>query len=261
MKIVILSLLVAAATSLPTRAALTAYWNFDENTGTSAANSANVAYAGTVAGGASWIPGPVGFGSALGFDGVDDQVTTSYSAVTGGSVRTVAAWIRYPDQAVGGAELDAILSYGQNTTSQRWTMRISDTAAVVPNRLRLEVAGGGAYGSTDLNDGLWHHVAVVQSGSTLGTVQLYVDGALETMSYNGGGSALAINTTVTSNNVYIGGSQHAANYSFLGSIDEVRIYDSALTQSEVQALMVPEPGAGSIMLLAGIGMVLRRRRQ
>jgi hypothetical protein len=92
-------------------AALIGYWDFNEGTGTVAANSANGSFNGTVAGGAAWVPGPNGFGNALTFDGVDDQVNTSFSAVSGGAVRTVAAWIKYPNQP-GSApnEFDGILS-------------------------------------------------------------------------------------------------------------------------------------------------------
>ena len=241
-------------------AALIGYWDFNEGTGTSVANSANASFNGTVAGGAAWVPGPLGFGSALSFDGVDDQVNTSFSAVTGSAARTVAAWIKYPNQPGSSPnEFDAIVSYGNNTTSNRWTFRVSDTGAITPYQLRLEASGGGVNAPTLLNDDAWHHVAVVQSGGTLGTVSLYVDGALQSVAYNGGGAALAINTVTGANTLTIGGSLHSAAYNFLGSIDEVRMYDEALTQSQVQALMVPEPSA-SLLSLAAVTLLTRRRR-
>lgn len=253
----ILTLLASCSLS---RAALVAHWNFDENTGTDAANAANATFNGTLAGGATWVPGPLGFGSALAFDGVDDQVNTSYSAIAGGAARTVTAWIRYPNQpGASPNEFDAILSYGNNTTSNRWTFRVSDSLAIGSYRLRLEVAGGGVNGDTLINDDLWHHVAVVQSGNTLGSVSLYLDGVPQVLSYNGGGAALAINTVVGTNTVRLGASNHAANYNITGSLDDVRMYDEALTQAQIQAIMVPEPST-ALLGVAALGFLARRRR-
>ena len=120
-KLPVLSIVLATLfTAAQSEATLIAHWNFDENTGTSAANSANATFTGTVAGGATWVAGPLGFGSALAFDGVDDQVDTSYSALAGGAARTVTAWIKYPNQPGGSPnEFDAILSYGNNTSTNR----------------------------------------------------------------------------------------------------------------------------------------------
>ena len=242
-------------------AALIGYWDFNEGAGTVAANSANASFNGTVAGGATWVAGPGGFGSALSFDGVDDQVNTSFSAVAGSGARTVAAWIRYPNQpGASPNEFDAIVSYGNNTTSNRWTFRVSDSVAIAPYQLRLEVSGGGVNSTTLLNDDVWHHVAVVESGGSLSTVSLYIDGALQSVAYNGGGSGLAINTITGANTFTIGGSLHSASYNFLGSIDEVRMYDEALTQAQVQALMVPEP-TGALLMVSALGLQIRRRRR
>ena len=254
--------LVLLAGALPAHAALIAHWNFDEGSGTSAANSANPAFPGTIAGGTVWTAGPTGFGTALAFDGVDDQVDTTFGGITGSAARTVTAWVRYPSQPTASPnEFDAIVSWGNNSPNgSRWTFRISDSAAVVPNRLRLEIAGGGVYGNTDLNDDLWHHVAVVQTGTTLGSVLLYVDGLPQTLAYNGGGAALAINTAVSpATQVRIGTSGHATNYNITGSIDDVRIYDEVLTQGQIQALMVPEPSIAALSAMT-LAFAWRRRR-
>ena len=244
-------------------ATLISHWNFDESTGTTAANAANPALPGTVAGGALWVAGPSGFGSALAFDGVDDQVNTTFATLTGSAARTVTAWVKYPNQVSATPnEFDAIFSFGNNTTSNRWTMRLSDSLAIAPFQLRLEVAGGGVNGTTLLNDDRWHHVAVVQSGNTLASISLYVDGIAETLSYNGGGAATAINTVIgATTQGRIGASGHATNYNILGSIDDVRVYDEALSASQIQQLMVPvpEPSTAAISA-AALGLLLRRRR-
>lgn len=242
MKVILLPA-VLLLTPLTALAALTGHWECNDATGTTASNSANPAFPGTLSGfaaGSEWTTGSPGGGSALLFDGVDDIVTTAFAPVAGSAPRSLAAWIRYPAQT--DAELDGIFSYGTNATSARWTVRIGSGAGVDQNRLRLEVSGGGVYGNTDLNDDQWHHVAVVQTGGTLADVALYVDGVAQTLAYNGSGSGLAINTAATAGfEAAIGGSRHATNYNWLGAIDDVRFYDHALSAAEVTALATANP--------------------
>jgi len=76
-------------------------------------------------------------------------------------------------------------------------------------------------GSTNINDNQWHHVAGVYNGSML---YLYVDGRLDTCKSASG------SLNVSSSNVYIGSA------SFNGLIDDVRIYDRALSADEIETL-------------------------
>lgn len=224
-------------------AALTGHWPLDEGTGTSAANLANPAFPASLANftpGTEWTQGRNSSPWALNFDGLDDAANTPFAPVTGSAPRSLAAWIRYPAQS--DTELDAIFSYGANTTSNRWTVRIGSTAGTDLNKLRLEVSGGGIFGNTDLNDNQWHHIAVVQSGPTLGDVTLYLDGFPQTPGFNGSGSPLAINSTANpGQEAAIGSSRHATNYNFKGAIDDVRFYDHALSAQEVAVLVAPAP--------------------
>lgn len=52
---------------------------------------------------------------------------------------------------------------------------------------------------------------------------------------------------------------HQDSENFNGLLDDVRIYDEALTQSEIQALTIPEPSALALLLLCGVAMLRRRR--
>src|SRR5262249_7122177 len=69
---------VGAGTAAAAPSTLGAYWHFDENSGPTAADSSVNANTGTLGGGASWTAGR--FGSALAFDGLNDEVRAAPSA-------------------------------------------------------------------------------------------------------------------------------------------------------------------------------------
>jgi len=83
---------------------------------------------------------------------------------------------------------------------------------------------GSLLGTTNINDDQWHHVAGVYNGSKM---DLYVDGQLDASKSTSG------SLSFSSSNVYIGGSPSA---SFNGLIDDVRIYDRALSADEIRTL-------------------------
>jgi hypothetical protein len=97
---------------------------------------------------------------------------------------------------------------------------------------RFQVGGGLLYGRTNLLDGNFHHLAGVFDGYQ---IRLYVDGRLEANRLTYG--AIAANTT----SLYIGASQEGPDGAdsdfFEGSIDDVRIWNVARTQSEIQSYM------------------------
>lgn len=94
------------------------------------------------------------------------------------------------------------------------------------------VAGAGLtwttiYGTTDIGDDQWHHLAVVRRQST-GVIELWVDGALDAsgtyttgdLSYNGGNTGGQDN-----NQIVIGTEKHDVGVGFNGDIDVIRISD------------------------------------
>ena len=100
-------------------------------------------------------------------------------------------------------------------------------------QLRIQsVGGGGANGVSAVNTGQWVHVAAVlpEGGDNIDDVQLYVNGVLET------GGALAAGPINTKALVSMRiGTDEAGKY-FMGLIDDVRIYDRALTAEEIAAI-------------------------
>jgi lysophospholipase L1-like esterase len=205
---------------------LIAYWKLDETTGFVAADDAIYGYNGTLVNMyySAWVPGKTG--NALDFDGVNDYVTiTGYKGISGGANRTCCAWIKTTYTP------GEILTWGNNDTGRKWIIRVNETGA-----LRAEVGNGYIYGTTPVNDGNWHHIAVVLNNDgtpDISEVLLYVDGVLETIS----GVANRQIDTASAQDVAIGVYTTAPTRFFHGQIDEVRIYDRALTATEIAQIV------------------------
>lgn len=166
--------------------------------------------------------------NALHFDGTDDYIQTTYPGVLGNAPRTVEAWIKLPSTTSGE---NLIVDWGSdNVNGGRFTVRINNVSGLY--KLRVENKGGGVNGTVTLSDGNWHHIAVTYDNSlSTNKYKLYVDGNLDTQ-----GDISTATNTVSLTNMIIG-RRLVASYGgfFNGSIDEVRVWDKALTLAEIQA--------------------------
>lgn len=180
------------------------------------------------------------------------------SLPSGGSNRTIAAWINPSSSQIENNP--TIFSYGTNAGGQRASFLLNNNGL-----LRFEVQGIGinATGAGDLRDDEWHHVAMVLENAagdaTISDVRLYVDGVEYT---NSSSDPTTINTVIGGFSAAIGNQTNSlASRAFTGSIDDVRVYDHALSSTDVAALAaVPEP---SVVWLSGLACALgwlRRRR-
>lgn len=198
------------------------YLRLNEANGIIARDSSLYDRSGTLISGPAWSLGHTN--GALSFDGIDDYVgITGYKGIAGGASRTCCAWVK-PVTVTG-----EIMGWGPDTTGNKWIIRVNENGT-----LRAEVSGGNIYGTTVLTDGNWHHVAVilVNDGTPdISEVRLYVDGVLETT----GGSVSCLVNTGSSVDVRIGVHYSLLRY-FNGLIDEVRIYNRALSAAEIAAL-------------------------
>lgn len=170
---------------------------------------------------------------ALSFDGVDDYVEiTGYQGVTGANARTVEAWIKTTSLDV------PIISWGGlDANGHRWGFRVNRTYNGALGAIQLATKGGNLIGTTPVNDGQWHHIACTFSNDgtpNITDVKLYVDGILQGMSTFTSG----IINTASGIDVRIGKDLKAFNeYFFKGKMAEVRIWNRALSATEIQANM------------------------
>ena len=201
-----------------------AHWPMDETTGDTAPDNSVNLLDGTLSNmdDADWVTGNVG--NALAFDGIDDFVEIGgFTGMLGGRSRTVCAWIMTDTPGT------VIIAWGLGgTPAGRWLFATNGAG-----RLRVEVGGGFIEGTADVCDGAWHYVAAVlaNDGSpNINEVKLYVDGLPDKLSWNESDRVIA---TLAGSYVSIGAFSDAGF--FEGTIDDVRIYDRALSNEEIAA--------------------------
>ena len=177
-------------------------------------------------------------------------ILSAIQGPAGDTPRTICAWLKADAEQSTNA---MIVSWGHNANEQRYSFRINTNPGNgTVGALRLEVQGGYVTATTPVNDGTWHHVAVVRdTGVNCHDVTLYVDGVAETATTGKSGNNLPINTGTTFN-VSIGNSAHSwSAYGLDGSVDDVRVYDRVLSAEEIVAVMTgggatdPSPSYGA----------------
>ncbi len=161
-------------------------------------------------------------GKARNFDGTDDYIEIAASnSLNFTDVKTFSAWIyAHSDMTTGGPYYI-------------WDDRPNNNLCVCidDGYLKLLNCEGGCYGATGIGDWPteeWFHlVAIYDTADPTTGAKIYLNGILE-----GSGSTRSMNTT--SGRTYLGSNGGTWRF-FRGMLDEVRIYNRALTSSEIKA--------------------------
>lgn len=206
---------------------LVGHWKLDETSGTSAADSTLNLNDGTYTGGVTLnAAGPYSGSGAVAaqFDGNDDYVSIPDDAtLKPTSALSITGWVRGNNWNTGSF-VNIILRKGEGN----------------PNNYQLAIADGqvalyldendnqGTRSSTTLNTDQWYHVAATWDGTQ---VKIYVDGTLETTQSRTG--TISTDTRL----VYLGGRN--GTDLFDGRLDDVRLYNRALSPEEITAMQAP----------------------
>jgi len=228
---------------------LVAWWKLDEGTGDMVVDWSGYAHHGKISGDVGWVEGIDG--GAMEFHGGIVEML-NYEGVLGTQNRTVTAWIK--TTACGD-----IVSWGVTTEDgQKWIVLVNgNDSNGTFEALRTECAGSRIVGSTVLTDGQWHHVAsVLESGGvpTIDNIKLYVDGQREIISDS---QSANLDTVSDGRKVWLGEGHHVRP--FPGQVDDIRIYDKALTAEAIKQTMRgdlrlawdPKPTNGSTPSIKG----------
>jgi hypothetical protein len=195
---------------------------------------------GTLVNGATFAPGFVtsGTGQAFSFDGVDDIVSIAHNDNLNVTSHTIEAWIRTPDFTpstfITLVDKDRLDPSAQRVLERNFGLFISpgrpQSSCLVAGTLLGSFTVEGNFfhflcGTTVVTDGNFHHVAVTYD-APVGTMRLYVDGDPNTQTSFTPGILPDTHTAPAT----IGG------FSPNALIDEVGIYNRALSASEIQAI-------------------------
>jgi len=199
-----------------------AYWKFDENFGTTAFDSSSYNNNGIISG-ATWMNGVSN--SALRFDGVNDYVNISDSnSLDLTNAITIGAWV-YP--VSWSSIFPRIVSKESGIYSEPYALELDRDGKRAMLCLNTK-SGSSEECTASTNNSIslyqWYNVVGTWNGTT---VKIYVNGQLVSTRIQTG------TMNVTKNNVLIGNNP-SKNRQFNGTIDEVKIWNKALSVDEIR---------------------------
>lgn len=234
-----------AIMTLPLDAGLVGEWKADGNTNDSSGNGLN----GVLQNGLSFETGVIG--QAFSFDGIDDFIEVSDpTTLLQPPFLSVTMWIK--SDPVAGLRLLADSSHGGSGNAKGWALQLngSDVSFAYGDGISFpEITSTEA-----VADGEYHHIAATLSATQM---RIYVDGDLDQFA-NISSSLVA---SPANNGDIRFGRHFSLNRQYQGLMDDVRIYNHALSASEVRGLAaVPEPSSAAL-LCVGPAVLMRRRKR
>ncbi len=233
--IVVFVLLITGMQAAAQEDALVLYFTFDENSGDTVEDRSGNGNDGEI-NGAEWVDGK--FGSALQFDRTKKTFVLVADNPTLNPDMEISYMAWFVSDSYGNS--NGIISKYTGAGNQRsYNFRIHHT---LPNALSTEVTSNGAWqpgvsatdvhSTTILEDGQWHHGAITFKASDF--LRMYVDGELVDESEANATEVLFDNNTP----MRIGTDLSDEDQRFFnGIIDEVAVFNRALSQAEIQTAM------------------------
>ena len=220
-------------------AEMVAQYNFNSSSATTVKDVTGKGHDGTIFGNITFGPGRFGnciIDNGTGYIALAPATNTDIQF--GGRNCTVTAWIKT-------SSTQAMMIWTKTNPSGNGTHEAQDRLLGVNYVAGVFTADNGWVGSTSgtiqVTDGQWHHVAWTQTQTAAGataTWTLYVDGEVDVTGNQSPGA------DPTTHQMFIGRGLASSFFpnTWNGSLDDIRIYDNALTQVEIQAVMMEGDG-------------------
>jgi hypothetical protein len=208
---------------------LISYWPLDEGQGEETADAAANGSRGRLHG-ASWAPGVKGTG--VRFNGKDDFVELSPAGYQFAQAApfTIAGW-------VATEAADGVICSFRSRTSIFPVVELSVRKGQLAGWVRDDTSGQGGARLTGskVNDGKWHHVALVRAGD--GTVEVFLDGTSQgrDKGKSSGGRITANFCVLGCDRVFFLNGKASPGF-LAGGLDEFCVYNRPLTAAEIGSL-------------------------
>ncbi|MFB0554052.1 MAG: LamG domain-containing protein, partial [Phycisphaerae bacterium] len=217
-----LILFLGLALTNSTSAELIGWWRLDEGSGTMAFDSSGYGNDARFEGSPMWVDDGK-LGKALRFNGSSDYLASpdSESLDINGDQLSIAAWINGEDWPAANHVVRKVADTG---TGSIYILRVQPDSV----RVYLNTSAGETIiqGRTALTTNEWFHIALTYDGAE---ARIFVNGQLDVSSDVSG------ELTQSNNELRIGRGEPAGY--FVGMIDDVRLYNHALTESELLSAM------------------------
>jgi len=208
---------------------LIAHWALDETGSDVAQDSAGGDDDALVIGDPIWRPDAGRIGGALQFDGIDDYVTTPFILNPAEVSFSATAWIR--SAAPGQVILSQADAEGQGPVESGGTWLGTNPSDGRLMTGLMDIFFGPLESESVVTDGQWRHVGLVYDWTAMKR-HLYVDGAEVAV------DAGSVGGVQSFAGLYIGAGQTLdAPTFFFGLIDDVRIYNRALTAGDIEVFV------------------------
>ncbi len=239
-----------------------AHWKMDECQGSTINDGSGNGLNGTLTVGASgtqtsagtcntastaWGNGATGkYNSSLHFDGTDDYVDMGDMPLTESvSQLSWGIWLR--PTSISGLKC-LLCKFNNGNTQTAWYTQTNTSVFGLNNSILAGIGttttDGNTYAVTPANTistGTWTHVAVVFDGTLSGNAnrfKIYINGIQQTLTFSG---TFPATTQATTSNARIGSTSDGNRY-FNGQLDDARIYNYAVSATQVQKIY--NDGAG-----------------
>lgn len=201
------------------------YWRLGESSGTTATDAMaanNGTYVNAPTLGVAGASSSMGGDTAVGFNGSTQNVNMgSIDNFSGTSTFSAEVWVK---RTAAGSGFESIVSTTSGSPAEGWGVVMRPNDYNIKMERYQAGASDQAASVTRMALGTWHHVVVTYDGTTM---VVYIDGNREATT----ASSKSISATARTLRI---GSSGSGGSNFHGAVDEVAIYNRALTPAEVQ---------------------------
>jgi hypothetical protein len=160
-----------------------------------------------------------------------NNITTSYSGISGNGARTISFWYNL-SQNSSQTDMASMVGYGgSGSAGGAWG------CAIFQNQPLIDVSASYAIYNSTANINSWYFYCVTydpSNGSNVLSTRLYINGILQTSTTKTYNTGIAINTG--KNSPLTIGSANTPESNFFGKLDDIGIWNRALTPLEITKL-------------------------